>query len=313
MRCGVAGGRAGFDLSAWRRAAARAAVRPQHRACTRVFPVTPAGDGARPAWSQAHETFHGVGAAHPRGYRDRMPSATTGPWRLVRAGVVASVVVALAGLAHVLGGGTLPAGVVLVALTSLVLAVCVALAGRRLGVVAVTAVLGVGQLVLHHAFTVLAATGCAAPVPSGASAADPHAGHTAAQHAGHVAGQATEHAAHVAGPTTEHVAHAGQALGTLACADPHGVAAPLLGASAMLVLHVVATVLTALVVAGGDRALHWLLAWLRPRVVAPGPVAISAGGTLAHPVVAVAPHRAPWSRAHPRRGPPSAPPAPPAR
>ncbi|MDC7122541.1 hypothetical protein OMK64_13450 [Cellulomonas fimi] len=241
-----------------------------------------------------------------------MPSATTGPWRLVRAGVVASVVVALAGLAHVLGGGTLPAGVVLVALASLVLAVCVALAGRRLGAVTVTAVLGAGQLVLHHAFTVLAATGCAAPVSSGAAAADPHGGHTAAEHAGHLVGQTT-HAAHLAGQTLDHAAHTGQAVGTLACADPHGVATPLLGASAMLVLHVVATVLTALVVAGGDRALHWLLAWLRARVVVPGPVAIPAGGTLVGPVAAVAPHRAPWSRAHPRRGPPSAPPAPPAR
>ncbi|QHT57723.1 hypothetical protein GXP71_17670 [Cellulomonas sp. H30R-01] len=242
-----------------------------------------------------------------------MPSATSGPWRLVRAGVVASVVVALAGLAHVLGGGALPAGVVLVALTSLVLAACVALAGRRLGGVAVTAVLGVGQLVLHHAFTVLSATGCATSAGPATAAVDPHAAHTAAQHAGHVAGQATEHAAHLAGPATDHLAHAGQAVGTLACADPHGVATPLLGASAMLVLHVVATVLTALVVAGGDRALHWLLAWLRPRVAVPGPVVVPVGGTLVGPVVAVAPHRAPWSRAHPRRGPPAPPPAPPAR
>lgn len=275
-----------------------------------MFPVTPAGGGgASHQVAGGAETFHRLGTAHPRGYRDRMPSATTGPWRLVRAGVVASVVVALSGLAHVLGGGTLPAGVVLAALTSLVLAVCVALAGRRLGVVAVTAVLGVGQLVLHHAFTVLAATGCAASAgPAGAT--DPHAGHTAAQHAGHLAGQTTDHAAHLAGQTT---AHAGQAVGTLACADPHGVAVPLLGASAMLVLHVVATVLTALVVAGGDRALHWLLAWLRPRVVVPAPVVVPAVGTPATPVVAGAPHRAPWSRAHPRRGPPAAPPAPPAR
>ncbi len=278
-----------------------------------MFPVTPAGEGARPAWSRAHETFHGLGVPHPRGYRDRMPSATTGPWRLVRAGVVASVVVALAGLAHVLGGGRLPAGVVLVALTSLVLAVCVALAGRRLGVVAVTAVLGAGQLVLHHAFTVLSATGCAASAGPAAGVADPHAAHTAAQHTAHLAARATDHAAHLAGQAADHVAHAGQAVGTLACADPHGVATPLLGASAMLVLHVVATVLTALVVAGGDRALHWLLAWLRPRVVVPGPVAVPVGGTLVGPVASVAPLRAPWSRAHPRRGPPSGPPAPPAR
>lgn len=242
-----------------------------------------------------------------------MSSATTGPWRLVRAGVVASVVVALAGLAHVLGGGALPAGVVLVALTSLVLAVCVALAGRRLGVVAVTAVLGVGQLVLHHAFTILCAVGCAASSAPAGSLVDPHAGHTAAEHAGQLAGPVTDHAAHLAGQSTVHAAHAGQAVGTLACTDPHGVAAPLLGASAMLVLHVVATVLTALVVAGGDRALHWLLVWLRPRVTVPGPVVVPVGGTLVGAVVAVAPHRAPWSRAHPRRGPPAPPPAPPAR
>lgn len=220
----------------------------------------------------------------------------------MRAAVVASVVVALAGLAHVLGGGTLPAGVVLGALTSLVLAVCVALAGRRLGLVAVTAVLGAGQLALHHAFTLLGAVGC----PPGA--ADAHAGHSAAEHA--AALQAAGHAGHAA-----HTAATGMVDAAAACAGAgHAAAAPLLGASAMLALHVVATVVTALVVAGGDRALHRLVAWLRPRVVVPGPVVVPAGAAPVRPVVPVAPRRAPWTVVHRRRGPPTSPPlAPPAR
>lgn len=294
--------------------AGRAGSRPTEPNTEHAPACSPSHPRARRASRQvagAHETFHGIGTPCLRGYRDRMPSATTGPWRLVRAGVVASVVVALAGLAHVLGGGVLPAGVVVVALTSLVLAVCVALAGRRLGVVAVTAVLGVGQLVLHHAFTVLGATACVAG-PS-ATAGDPHAGHTAAEHAALATAPGAGHAGHAVGQVVDHAAHTGQAVGTVACADPHGVAAPLLGASAMLVLHVVATVLTALVVAGGDRALHWLIAWLRPRVVVPAPLVVPAGAPLVGPVVDASPHRAPWARAHPRRGPPAAPPAPPAR
>ncbi|MFC0713423.1 hypothetical protein [Cellulomonas biazotea] len=225
-----------------------------------------------------------------------MPAATTGPWRLARAGLVASVVVALSAVAHVLGGGVLPHAVVLVALTSLVLAVAVVLAGRRLGVVATTALLGVGQLALHHGFVLLG------PVCAPAAATAGPAGHL--DHAAHA-----EHAVHAA-----HAVQVATAAGSAAgCVVGHAAAQPLLGASAMLVLHAVATVLTAVVVAGADRALHWLVAWLRPRLAVPGPVVVPAVGSLVVPVVPTAVRRAPWARDDRRRGPPAAPPAPPAR
>ncbi|WP_203755468.1 hypothetical protein [Cellulomonas chitinilytica] len=207
-----------------------------------------------------------------------MPSPTTGPLRLVRATVVALVVVALAGLAHVLGGGELPPVVVLVALTALVLACTAVLAGRRLGPDLAFVALGVGQLVLHRAFEAFATTTCtgATVVPGG------HA-----HHADHVAGLAQ------AAACTPAAVH-----------DPAAMLAST-GGSAMLVAHVVATVAAALVIAGADRALAWLVVWLRPLAGTPATPVVPALGTL--PVAVAAATLAPqtWRGVVPRRGPPA--------
>ena len=108
----------------------------------------------------------------------------------------------------------------------------------------------------------------------------------------------------MSGPTLlGHAHHAGMAMSCTA--SDAGSAQPLLGGSAMLVLHVAATIVAALVLVGADRALWWLAAWLRPLVDAAAPVVVVPRAALPTPV------EAPWSGDEwwrdvvPRRGPPA--------
>jgi hypothetical protein len=192
----------------------------------------------------------------------------TGALRLARAGTVAVVTVALAALAHVLAGGALPPFVVVVALTAVVLAAAVALTARRLGPVGAVALLGVGQLAVHSAFSLVASMACM--------------------------------------PATVHAHHPGMAMGPQAvCTAAGTVAQPVLGASAMLVLHVVATLVAALVLVGADRALWWLAAWLRPLLGRPAPVAVVVRPSVPTPVEIPWSRHAWWRDAVPLRGPPT--------
>jgi len=59
---------------------------------------------------------------------------------------------------------------------------------------------------------------------------------------------------------------------------------PLLGASAMLVLHVVATLVTGLLIAGTDRAIAWIRTWLRPLLDAFATTVVVAVAPLPTPV-----------------------------
>ncbi|MBO9554539.1 hypothetical protein [Cellulomonas sp.] len=203
-----------------------------------------------------------------------MPSPTSGPLRLVRATVVALVVVALAGLAHVLGGGELPPAVVVAALTALVLACTAVLTARRIGSEVAMVALGAGQLVLHRAFEAFATTTCAGvPVASG----------------GHA----------------HHADHAAALVASCAPSAAHGSGGVMLGGSAMLVTHVVATVAAALVIAGADRALAWLVVWLRPVAGAPSTPVVPALGALPVAVADVSLAPQTWRGVVPRRGPPA--------
>ena len=205
-----------------------------------------------------------------------MPTPATGPLRLARGAVVAVVTVALAALAHVLAGGSLPPFVVVVSLTALVLAAAVVLTGRRLGPV-----------------------GAVAPArrraARGALVVQPV----------HV------HGLH-AGPTDQaalfgHQHHPGMVMQSQAACtavDP-GLAQPVLGESAMLVLHVVATVVAALVLVGADRALWWLAAWLRPLVGGPAPVVVVPRPSLPTPAEVPWSGHAWWRDVVPLRGPPA--------
>ena len=204
------------------------------------------------------------------GYRVGMPTPATGPLRLARGAVVAVVTVALAALAHVLAGGSLPPFVVVVTLTAIVLAAAVVLTGRRLGPVGAVALLGAGQLAVHSSFSLFTSMSCTAG-PAGL------AGHQ--HHPGMVMEQACT------------------------AADP-GLVQPFLGASAMLVLHVVATVAAALVIVGADRALWWLAAWLRPLVAGPAAVVVVPRAALPTPTDTPWTGTAWWRDVVPVRGPP---------
>jgi hypothetical protein len=73
----------------------------------------------------------------------------------------------------------------------------------------------------------------------------------------------------------------------------------------MLVLHVGATLLAALVLVGADRALWWLAAWLRPLVSGPAGTVVVPRAALAAPVEVPWCTHAWWRDVAPLRGPPA--------
>jgi hypothetical protein len=152
--------------------------------------------------------------------------------RFGRSAVVAAAVLCLAAAAHSAAGGTLPPPAVVLALAALTWLPVMILAGRRLAPVTILAVLAGGQLALHHAFELFGTVRC---LPSGVS-----------EHVGHAG-------------------HAGHAAVALDCAAaPHAGDSP-----GMLAAHLLATALTALMLARGEAALWALAAWLRPLVQLP--------------------------------------------
>lgn len=149
----------------------------------------------------------------------------------MRAAGLSVLVVALAGVAHGLGGGAAPGPGLVAALVAVSLPVTVLVAGRRINRPAAVAVLSAGQLALHHVFAVLGSCG---PV-----AADP--------------GVHAHHATH---------------LTVRACESTAGTGAPVDG-RVMVAWHVLSTVLTALAVAGAERAVVHAAAVLAPLLRAP--------------------------------------------
>lgn len=148
------------------------------------------------------------------------------PFRLLRTAVVAAAVLCLAAGAHVLGGGQLPPAPVLAAVTALTVLCIVRLTEWKMSAPALAAVLIAGQGILHEAFSAL--SGSATP-PSAAPAL-------------HV---------HGAVPAPFAVPELHQHL--QADVEP-----------AMLALHLISTLLTAVLLARGEAALWALAAWLRP-------------------------------------------------
>lgn len=148
-------------------------------------------------------------------------------FRLARAAVVAGATVFLAAGAHSASGGSLPDPLIMMGVLALVALPVMALSGRRISAPAMLAVLGAGQFALHNAFAVLSVSSTSAP--------------TLAPGAGHV---------HVVGTIA----------GAPGAAHHHADSSP------MLMAHMVATALTALLLAYGEAALWALLAWLQPLV-----------------------------------------------
>lgn len=172
-----------------------------------------------------------------------MDGPATGGLRALRTAVVTVVVLALAVAAHVAGGGHVPSGPAAgAAVVAVALGAHVA-TRRQLTTVALLALLAAGQFVLHHVFMALdAARGPvdATAMPMGS----PGHGHPVALLA--VAPEASSGVSGLA---------AGVDLGPVVLTP-------------MLASHVVATLLTAVVLAGGERAVWRLWAWLAPLVVA---------------------------------------------
>jgi hypothetical protein len=159
---------------------------------------------------------------------------------LFRTGLIGSVVLGLAAGGHLAGGGQLPALPVLAALCAVTMVPVAALTRFRLSSPALIGLLGAGQFWLHTAFGALS-EGLA---PSGSLA-------LLAGHAGH------------AETTIPHE--------TFTLAAPAHAAAP---DALMFAAHAVATLVTALLLARGERALGVLSDWLRPLFQAPEPVIV---------------------------------------
>lgn len=214
-----------------------------------------------------------------------MPSPVVGPLRVARAALVATLVLALTTLAHRVAGGVLPDPLVLAALGALTLAGTTAAARVRFTPTRLVVLLGGTQLALHEALTVLAPAG----------------------------------SCHASGAGSGHLGHTVAAAGSVVCAVPTlpdagaGVVHPAhLAASGtagawMLAAHAVVTVVLALVLSYGERALERFLAWVSPRVAVLAPVLVVPSGrrgVVLRPAPRVA---SPWrSRTAPTRGPPSA-------
>ncbi|KZM34804.1 hypothetical protein [Oerskovia enterophila] len=167
-----------------------------------------------------------------------MLTQVAGPLRVARAGLVATLVLALAALAHRVGGGTLPDPLILAALAAFTMAGATFAARFRLTFARLVAVLGTGQVALHYGLGFGAGVTCA-----------PAAG-AAAGHAGHGAAAQVSACASGTPLLPDGVAHL-----------PHETPA----GAWMVLAHVLATLVVALVVAHGERALGLLLAWLAPR------------------------------------------------
>jgi hypothetical protein len=165
---------------------------------------------------------------------------TRASFRLFRTGLIGSLIVALAAGGHLAGGGRLPEPAIVTALCAVAMVPVAVLTRFRLSFPALAGLLGGGQLWLHWSFGALSA---AAPVGGPARLASNHPGHAAA----------------AIPPEMLHPSMAASA------ADMDG---------AMFAAHAVATLVTALLLARGERALSALGAWLRPLVQLPEPVAV---------------------------------------
>ncbi len=96
-----------------------------------------------------------------------MTSPAVGPLRALRAGVLAAVLLTLGSLAHVVGGGELPAPLVLVVLGILLTPLVLAATRRRLTAGRAAAYLGGAQLGIHlvlHSLHPVSGSATAAPL-----------------------------------------------------------------------------------------------------------------------------------------------------
>jgi hypothetical protein len=194
--------------------------------------------------------------------------AVRASFRLFRTGLISSTIVGLAAGGHLAGGGTLPAPAILAAVCALTVLSVAVLTKIRLSLPVLTVLLGAGQAWLHWAF------------------------HALSQGAHDGGAVLTGHGHHIAGVAVEPAVQA------------HAAAA---GDGQMFAAHAVATIVTAVLLARGEKALWLVTAWLRPLVRLPLPFVLPVGVRPAWPTQqADAPPAAPALRLPARRGPPPA-------
>ena len=157
-----------------------------------------------------------------------------GVGRLTRGTAFALAAESLALAAHLAAGGRSPSVAGLLAIGVLLVLASVGAAGRQRGAVAIVVGLGATQWVLHHAFSVLAVAGSGTALASASGSAGSH------------------HLAHALPPAAGVLPAAGMA-------DMH--AGP-----GMLSFHLVASALTALLLARGEAVLWRLVGCLCPRL-----------------------------------------------
>ncbi|MDJ0354830.1 hypothetical protein [Paenarthrobacter sp. PH39-S1] len=208
-------------------------------------------------------------------------TVVSAPFRWLRSGAIGVTVLSLAAGAHTLAGGSLPAPLILAALTALTGLASVTATGFRIPLPLMATLLGASQLLLHGAFDLLSAPGMA-------GFPDPAMHH-------HLVSSA-------AGPVPVAAAMPAMAAG------PAAPTAALTLTLAMTLAHIGATLACAVVLAKGEDALWLLAGWLRPlvRPAARSGAAVAPLVRVLTPEVPVRPQPRRNLRADSRRGPPAA-------
>ena len=159
------------------------------------------------------------------------------PLRIPRALAVAGTVLSLAAAAHVSAGGELPAPPVLAGLAALATLAAAPLTAAKMNAPVLAGYLLAGQFALHQAFSAMSGPAVSIARP----------------------------AAHVHGGPSLPVPGPDTALQITPTTDP---------AAAMLGLHVLATLATALVLARAEASLWAVAAWLRVLIEPPVPAGL---------------------------------------
>src|SRR5699024_6698919 len=160
------------------------------------------------------------------------------PLRLVRGGTAASIATAVALGGHLAGGGAMPAWLGILVPWWLAVAVCTLLAGTHFSLARMGVAVLASQALFHGLFS------AGTPGDAGRALVDPPGSHL-----GHGAG----HAGHGAGGVVGHDAHGDGGEGVAAVADHalHGSHSDL----RMLLLHVLAAMVTAVLLQHGESVL----------------------------------------------------------
>lgn len=194
------------------------------------------------------------------------------PFRFPRAAAVTAAVFGLAAGAHALSGGSLPKPEISFGLLALVLAPVMILTRIRITAPVMILLLGSGQLILHEAFGALSVDALSVHGLSSPTGLTSVSGHL--------------HGVPLLSPAP---------LVTAETAAPGAL---------MLILHAVATLVTALLLARGEAALWALAAWLRPLIQPLAALFVPAWPRLPLPAPVVIPSRWRTLRLPSLRGPP---------